>query len=168
MTSVRLPQPDGATELHTLADPREWRRPTAPFTSRTAYAAAHVVPRIHAENVPGAPMRADILLCGAMFGLRTYRHRWFELSNPMFPLLPEHPVHRVKTSTKKRRKCWDAGMNISVTGDVGIYVGSQAMGIDWMTGAELSQAIPPAYTEFIGGLLLEQVTASPSSAGRPS
>lgn len=37
------------------------------------------------ENVPGAPMRVDLMLCGGMFGLRTYRHRWFELSDPMFP-----------------------------------------------------------------------------------
>lgn len=59
MTSVRLPLPDGGTELHTLADPREWTRPRAPFTSRTAYAAAHVVPRTLAENVPGAPADID-------------------------------------------------------------------------------------------------------------
>ena len=59
MTSVRLPLPDGGTELHTLAAPREWTKPTAPFTSRTAYAAAHVVPRTLAENVPGAPADID-------------------------------------------------------------------------------------------------------------
>ena len=59
MTSVRLPLPDGGTEIHTLAAPREWTKPTAPFTSRTAYAAAHVVPRVLAENVPGAPADID-------------------------------------------------------------------------------------------------------------
>ena len=59
MTSVRLPLPDGGTELHTLAAPREWTKPGAPFTSRTAYAAAHVVPRALAENVPGAPADID-------------------------------------------------------------------------------------------------------------
>ncbi|MEU6134574.1 dihydrodipicolinate synthase family protein [Nocardioides sp. NPDC047086] len=59
MTSVRLPLPDGGTELHTLAAPREWPKPSAPFTSRTAYAAAHVVPRTLAENVPGAPADID-------------------------------------------------------------------------------------------------------------
>ena len=48
-------------------------------------------------------------------------------------------------------------MHVSVTGDVGVYVGSQAMGIDWMTGNELSQAIPPAYTEFIGTQLLDHL-----------
>ena len=59
MTSVRLPLPDGGTELYPLAGPREWTRPSAPFTSRTAYAAAHVVPRTLAENVPGAPADID-------------------------------------------------------------------------------------------------------------
>ncbi|WP_328529604.1 dihydrodipicolinate synthase family protein [Nocardioides sp. NBC_00368] len=59
MTSVRLPLPDGGIELYTLADPTEWTRPTAPFTSRTAYAAAHVVPRTLAENVPGAAADID-------------------------------------------------------------------------------------------------------------
>ncbi|MDQ4109861.1 MAG: dihydrodipicolinate synthase family protein [Actinomycetota bacterium] len=59
MTSVRLPLPDGGTELHALTAPREWTKPSAPFTSRTAYAAAHVVPRTLAENVPGAPADID-------------------------------------------------------------------------------------------------------------
>jgi DNA (cytosine-5)-methyltransferase 1 len=99
------------------------------------------------ENVPGAPLDHYITLCGGMFGLRTYRHRRFECSWFMFQ--PHHPRHTVKTSTKKRRACWDAGLHISVTGDVGTYVGLQALGIDWMTGKELSQAIPPAYSYFL-------------------
>jgi DNA (cytosine-5)-methyltransferase 1 len=109
------------------------------------------------ENVPGAPMRVDLLLCGSMFGLRTYRHRWFEFGDPMFPPTPYHPAHVARTSTKKRRSCWEAGMNISVTGDVGSTIGGLALDIDWMTGNGLSQAIPPAYTELIGAHLLEQL-----------
>jgi DNA (cytosine-5)-methyltransferase 1 len=114
------------------------------------------------ENVPGARMRRDLNLCGAMFGLRTYRHRWFELS--WFVMQPGHPPHLVRTSTKKRRACWDAGLHVSVTGDVGVYVGSQAMGIDWMTGDELSQAIPPVYTAFIGAELLNHLTREEATA----
>jgi DNA (cytosine-5)-methyltransferase 1 len=108
------------------------------------------------ENVSSAHNRADFLLCGEMFGLRTIRHRRFTV-DPRFGALlavPPHERHRRPTRTKKRRVCLDAGMNISVTGDVGNYVGPLCMGIDWMTGDELSQAIPPAYTRFIGEQLL--------------
>lgn len=115
------------------------------------------------ENVPGAPMRQDVVYCGEMFGLRTVRHRWFEsnvsgLWAPPHPLGDEHPRrHLRKTSTIKRRKCLDAGMNISITGDVAPYVGPPCMGIDWMTGDELSQAIPPAYTEHLGRQLIVSI-----------
>ena len=112
------------------------------------------------ENVPGADVRKDFVLCGGMFGLRTYRHRWFELSDPMLWVIPEHPPHRARTSTKKRRRDFAAGMHISVTGDVSSWVGPACMGIDWMRGEELSQAIPPAYTEFIGSQLLVRVKSA--------
>ena len=104
------------------------------------------------ENVITAPVHSGVFLCGGMFGLRTYRHRWFETSCLIFQ--PHHPAHTVKTSTKKRRADWDAGLHVSVTGDVGSYVGRAALGIDWMTGNELSQAIPPAYTEWVGAHLI--------------
>jgi DNA (cytosine-5)-methyltransferase 1 len=106
------------------------------------------------ENVPGAPMRPDLMLCGKMFGLRVKRHRWFELwPGAMLPQI-FHPRHVTPTATRQRRQRWAEGWDISVTGDVGTYLGREAMGIDWMTGNELSQAIPPAYAELIGGLLL--------------
>jgi DNA (cytosine-5)-methyltransferase 1 len=115
------------------------------------------------ENVPGAPMRVDLMLCGGMFGLRTYRHRWFEITLDL-PLLstPGHPKHRIRTSSNKRRACWDAGLHVSVTGNVGSYVGPQALGIDWMTGAELSQAIPPVYTQHIGEQLAAALPTLPA------
>jgi DNA (cytosine-5)-methyltransferase 1 len=119
------------------------------------------------ENVGGAHNRADILLCGEMFGLRTIRHRRFTI-DPRLPGLlavPPHPRHSRPTSTFKRPKHFAEGMNISVTGNVGRWVGPACMGIDWMTGEELSQAIPPAYTRFIGEQLMAclQVTAGGTS-----
>lgn len=106
------------------------------------------------ENVEGAPMRPDLKLCGCQFKLRLERVRWFELSHH-FGLIPvmEHRRHTVRTATKNRRALWEQGWNVSITGDVGVYLGPEAMGIDWMTGNELSQAIPPAYTKYIGELL---------------
>lgn len=117
------------------------------------------------ENVPGSPMRVDLMLCGAMFGLRTYRHRWFEFGDYMLPPQLPHPRHRVLTSTFKRKKQYLEGYNISVTGNIGSWVGSRVMDIDWMTGEGLSQAIPPAYTQVVGAHLLEQLAAS-AAAGQ--
>lgn len=109
------------------------------------------------ENVMGAPLTHGVVLCGCMFGLRVYRARRFESS--VFMWQPQHGPHDRLTSTKKRRKDFAAGMNISVTGDVGSWVGPACMGIDWMNGNELSQAIPPDYTEWIGKRLLESMKA---------
>ena len=107
------------------------------------------------ENVMSAPLIGGIRLCGGMFGLRTYRHRRFESSELLSE--PNHPRHVIRTATKNRRASWDAGMHVSITGDVGTYLGLAAMGIDWMNGNELCQAIPPAYTEFIGKQLLRSL-----------
>lgn len=109
------------------------------------------------ENVVGAPLRRDLILCAAPFGLRSYRHRIFELSFPV--VQPPHPKHLVPVNRRKknRRGHWDAGGFVTVVGDIGRYVGPEAMGIDWMTGNELSQAIPPAYTELIGGALIRLI-----------
>lgn len=97
-----------------------------------------------------------------MFGLRTYRHRKFKSNVPL--TAPPHPKHVALTATKQRKAHWDKGWNVSVTGDVGTYLGEQAMGIGWMNGNELSQAIPPAYTEHIGKQLMQQLTVSPAGA----
>jgi DNA (cytosine-5)-methyltransferase 1 len=107
------------------------------------------------ENVPGAPLRNPILLCGAMFWLRSYRHRLFESSVEL--IAPPHTKHmmRVNRRGENRREHWARGGFITITGDVGVYCGPEAMGIDWMSGNELSQAIPPAYTEYIGKQLME-------------
>lgn len=106
------------------------------------------------ENVPGAPLRNPITLCGAMFGLRSYRHRLFESSVQL--LAPPHPTHAVRVNRRgeNRREHWQNGGFMTITGDVGVYCGPEAMGIDWMSGNELSQAIPPAYTEYLGRQLM--------------
>ena len=56
--TVTLPR-DGRLTDYELGEPGQWRRPVAPLTTRIAYAAAHVVPRALATNVPGAPAELD-------------------------------------------------------------------------------------------------------------
>jgi len=111
------------------------------------------------ENVPGAPIIYPMILCGTMFGLRTKdgsgelrRHRLFE-SNFFFGLLPQcrHTLERTVTVTGHcggySNKYGKKSFNINQR--------KEAMGIDWMNSDELSQAIPPAYTEWIGLQLLK-------------
>lgn len=113
------------------------------------------------ENVPGAPMRPDAVLCGSMFGLAVRRHRWFELSwgEPLLTLSCDHsrPVAGVYGNAHGKAGAWP-GM---LPSDLETW--SQAMGIDWMTTAELADAIPPAFTEFIGARLLEHVRSAVSA-----
>jgi DNA (cytosine-5)-methyltransferase 1 len=107
------------------------------------------------ENVERAPLHNPIKLCGAMFGLRVYRHRLFE-SN-MLLLQPSHIKHRVKAAPPgaiaREDEYWCVG------GHFGHKEEAQAaMGIDWMcTVNEIAQAIPPAYTEWIGRQVLSFV-----------
>jgi DNA (cytosine-5)-methyltransferase 1 len=111
------------------------------------------------ENVPEAPVRRDLMLCGGMFGLRSYRHRHFECSFPIEQ--PAHPKHvvRVNRRGENRREHWANGGFITITGDVGVYCGPEAMGIDWMSGNEMSEAIPPAYAKYIGRAALAHISA---------
>jgi DNA (cytosine-5)-methyltransferase 1 len=113
------------------------------------------------ENVEGAPLYSPIKLCGTMFDLPVRRHRLFEFSQSP-PLLVPHCDHRGRTVASGDL----AG--VYAFGGKGHRHGrgirdpksspgprwADAMGIDWMTQAELTQAIPPAYTRYIGGELL--------------
>lgn len=114
------------------------------------------------ENVPGAPLENPIMLCGTMFGLRVYRHRCFESSWLM--LAPSHIAHDDLTPPAGRGMSPKGFVTVSGSGGVqGVpyeYL-CGAMGIYWMRKPELSQAIPPAYTEYIGAYLMQalEVTA---------
>jgi DNA (cytosine-5)-methyltransferase 1 len=106
------------------------------------------------ENVPGAPLNDPVELCGAMFGLGTYRHRLFEANWPVE--VPTHPAHEAKTTKMGRAPL--PGQMMHVVGNFsGVAQAKKAMGIDWMTRDGLREAIPPAYTEFIGRQLMQHV-----------
>jgi hypothetical protein len=107
------------------------------------------------ENVPGAPLETSLMLCGSMFGLRSHRgylrrHRHFETSDLIFAPGP----------------CRHEGLAIGVYGHGSAgHLGQRMrtanvdearilMGMPWSTRDGLSQAIPPAYTKFIGDQLM--------------
>lgn len=113
------------------------------------------------ENVPGAPLREPVELCGAMFGLGTYRHRLFESNFTITP--PEHPRHVIKT-TKMGRTPVEGEMMHVVGNFSGVEKARKAMGIDWMTRDGLRESIPPAYTKFIGEQLIQQLEPARSAA----
>ena len=82
-----------------------------------------------------------------MFGLYTYRHRLFETSFPVtVPVHLEHAAAQAKMGRPPK-----GGDFIHVVGNFsGVEYAKKAMGIDWMSRNEMSQAIPPAYTEYLG------------------
>lgn len=108
------------------------------------------------ENVPGAPMVPTFTLCGSMFGLGVKRHRHFEAPR-LFGLHPQscdhsQPITGVYGHCHGKGGAWRKGSRPMLCSSKAVW--AREMGIDWMTAAELTQAIPPAYTEFIGRQLL--------------
>lgn len=101
------------------------------------------------ENVPGAPLINPVMLCGTMFNLDVIRHRIFECDPAIW--FPPRSCYHLKRTGKRGE--YDKGQNgyITVVGhNFDVRIARKAMDIDWMIGKELSQAIPPAYTEWIG------------------
>lgn len=110
------------------------------------------------ENVPKAPIRRDVELCGSMFGLDVRRHRWFELGEmTMIDPACDHSVW-----TERKYKQSSTRVNKRFTIEIGAWdekleLQKECMGVDWkITVRELSEAIPPAYTEWIGTQFLAQ------------
>ena len=98
------------------------------------------------ENVPGAPLRNPVELCGTMFGLKTYRHRLFESNFKISA--PKHSQHG-EPSVKMGRPVKE-GQFVHVVGHFsGVPLARKIMGMPWANRYGLAQAIPPAYTEFI-------------------
>ncbi len=118
------------------------------------------------ENVMGAPIREDIFLCGTMFNLRVLRHRKFEFPFPIGnDLVCNHwgtvasgefvgVYARGGKGHRHGRGIRDASpMPAQVTAD-------EAMGIDWMNFYELTQAVPPAYSEYLGRTMMDYLVRS--------
>ena len=111
------------------------------------------------ENVVGAPLISPILLCGAMFDLRTYRHRLFESNFNL--IAPNHPEHKFKTAKMGRPIKENEFIHY-----VGHFNNPQMVremtGLHWLNRYELSQSIPPVYTEYLGKQLMRYVSTKES------
>jgi DNA (cytosine-5)-methyltransferase 1 len=105
------------------------------------------------ENVQGSSLRRDLTLCGEQFGLAVIRHRYFELGKWAMNQIP-HTKHRGRVSGWRHGALFE-GPYFAVYGDGGgkgsVQQWQDAMGIHWTdVRRELSEAIPPAYTEYVG------------------
>jgi DNA (cytosine-5)-methyltransferase 1 len=111
------------------------------------------------ENVPGAGRHigGNLLLCGQMFALPLVRHRVFAVEPPIL-FAPHHPpCQGLVRAGKASTVAGHGGDNVKGMG--GRAQKQAAMGIDWMTDEELNEAIPPAYTEWVGRRLLAAIEA---------
>jgi DNA (cytosine-5)-methyltransferase 1 len=123
------------------------------------------------ENVEGAPLINAVVLCGTMFpGLRVLRHRLFEANFPINP--PPHGKHpKVHTFDKRKSHFgktdeWRDFVQVTGGGNCTVGAARDAMGISWMSKLEINEAIPPAYTEFIGKQLLAYLAKSAKQSTR--
>jgi hypothetical protein len=115
------------------------------------------------EQPPGKAtkkMCVCLTLCGEMFGLSVIRHRNFEIAGATVEQLT-HIKHRGRVAGMRHGQ-WFEGPYFAVYGQGGgkgsIAQWQQAMGIDWISDRRgLAEAIPPAYTEYIGKQLLREL-----------
>ncbi|MEU6514102.1 DNA methylase [Streptomyces sp. NPDC046978] len=104
-----------------------------------------------------AEIRKDLTMCGEMFGLGVIRHRNFELGGWTAPQ-PAHVPHRGRVRGYRHGRFYD-GPYVAAYGNGGgkptVPELQQAMGITWTNVCEeLTEAIPPAYSEHIGRAFL--------------
>lgn len=105
------------------------------------------------ENVVGAPLHNPIKLCGLMFGLKVFRHRLFECSFFALTTKCNHAGKKIGdgyfsiAGGAGRWKSWGTVHRNIMKGTRAEW--REAMDIDWMIRKELTQAIPPAYAQFI-------------------
>lgn len=116
------------------------------------------------ENVVGAPLVNATRLCGSSFGLGVRRHRLFETSPVVIgaPQCAHHlqpePIDVTGTGGSRLGDRLDGGGGNSRK-PRNLAHAREAMGIDWMTRPELSEAVPPAFTEWVGSQLLAHLQA---------
>ncbi|MGO4417964.1 SAM-dependent methyltransferase [Streptomyces sp. MCAF7] len=107
------------------------------------------------ENVRGAvpKLRRPVMLCGPMFGLATYRHRYFEPGGGLLLTTPDHPAHTVPQA-KMGRPVPPGWYGQYVGNFSGVDQARRVMGVEWMNRDGIRECIPPAYTRHVGAAAL--------------
>ncbi|MEU2559417.1 SAM-dependent methyltransferase [Streptomyces longispororuber] len=108
------------------------------------------------ENVRGAvpKLREPVMLCGPMFALATYRHRYFETGGGFHLPQPGHPAHLVPQA-KMGRPVPEGHYGQFVGNFSGVSLARSVLGVAWMNRDGIRECIPPAYTQHIGHAALE-------------
>ncbi|MFE7443721.1 SAM-dependent methyltransferase [Streptomyces chartreusis] len=111
------------------------------------------------ENVRGAApkLREPVMLCGPMFALKTYRHRYFETGGGFRLEQPGHYAHTVPQA-KMGRPVPPGRYGQYVGNFSGVDLARRVMGVPWMNRDGIRECIPPAYSEHIGRHALRQLT----------
>lgn len=138
------PPCQGSSATHRL-----WRREWPHLIAPTREALQEVgVPWVIENVMDAEPELIDpVMLCGAMFGLRTYRHRLFETSWNL--VAPDHPKH-VARQAKMGRPVRDGEFIHMVGNFSGVELARQIINAPWMNRDGLRESIPPAYAEWVG------------------
>lgn len=102
------------------------------------------------ENVRGAVPKLDrpVMLCGPMFGVQTYRHRYFETGGDFTLHQPHHPAHTVPQA-KMGRPIPPGHYGQFVGNFSGVQHARTVLGVHWMNRDGIRECIPPAYTHWI-------------------
>lgn len=113
------------------------------------------------ENVVGSPLVNPVQLCGSAFNLRVRRHRLFESNQPIIGTECFHdrqpdPIDVSGTGSyqhaPRKKKTGGKGRKPKSLAEA-----RQIMEMPWATRREISQAIPPAYSEFLGKQIIESL-----------
>ncbi|MEV0575411.1 class I SAM-dependent methyltransferase [Streptomyces sp. NPDC050392] len=112
------------------------------------------------ENVRGAlpKLRDAVMLCGTMFGLATYRHRYFETGGGFTLPQPHHPAHTAPQA-KMGRPVPPGWYGQFVGNFSGVQHARDVMGVPWMNRDGIRECIPPIYAQWIGTHARHSLTA---------
>lgn len=128
--------------------------PTRALLDQTGlpYVIENVVPMAGVEDAD--PLKDPVMLCGASFGLRTYRHRLFETNWQL--TAPEH-VRHTQAQVKMGRPIREGDFYQAVGNFSGVDIARRDMGVPWMNRDGVRECIPPVYAEHVGRQLITLV-----------